>query len=488
MVNTFFFFGLAFLGTCVFGLSLVLQSYGVKTVVVYRLQASLFAGLYLFTFLALLFSDVVISSPEGYVLPSVLLTALTTTALFFVFQLFFILGYSVWSPTVFGGERLYTYFMVFLASIGSIGSHDPLWLLLLLEIAGFAAIGQIGSQGSANARAVAFTYLIFSSLATLLYCFGMAYILPDYFSFLVHITEFDPFMAEIAGLMVGAAFLIKLGLGPFARYLVDGQTVATYPDFAFMSTVGKLPYLIAFYQLAPIVLGTNVRMALAVVVLLFAAYTAILMVSEQSIRRFFAYSGLFNTALGVLLVLFSAELADFFMIYMLYYIFLSLLIYLSFSFFGFPESQSFSYPAPEARTFEQLASTPSAPGAPFAFWLSLLFGSGLPPFGIFVVKALALGSLFDQSGGSTFSYSFVFGLLAISTINMVAYFRAMMAALTLMPRILNLVRPDKNSPIVLPRDFRDPLLLWGVAIFYFAMFALCGVYYILFWALGFYGM
>jgi NADH:ubiquinone oxidoreductase subunit 2 (subunit N) len=477
-----FFFGLALLGTITFALISFVQAYTAKTVFLQRFQISIFCLLYLaiLCFLAfrdphspLLFDYSNTSQGEAtvFVLPIVI------TALFSIYHVFLLFGFSVWSSTAFNAERLYSYFLVFLSAMGLVGSEDPIWILLLMELTGFATIGLIATQGSSSARSSAFTYLLFSSIATLLYCFGVTYAIPR------TAELFSPVAAHFAlvpSLLIGTAFLIKLGLGPFARYLVDGQTVALYPDFTFISTVGKLPYLLSLFNLAPVMFSEGARTLLMMLALIFATVAAVLMMATQTIRRFFAYSSLFNSALAVVLLLFSDQLASFFIAYMSYYICISLLLYLSFSFFGAPIETGFRYPQPEPRTFGELANR-TVDGASFAFWTALLFNSGLPPFGIFVAKAIGLGFLFLHSDVSTTGYILVFTLLFISMVNMVAYFRAMLVAPQKSPN--SAAQPTFVGPLVTTKEKNDQFYTWGVYLFYSFLLMLVPLYYDIFQSL-----
>jgi len=480
MIQHSFFFGLALLGTIAFALISLVQAYTIKSIFLQRFQIGIFCFIYfvILSFLALRdpLSPLFFTSPASaqseiqiYVLPIVV------TTLFFSYHIFLLFGFSIWSSTTFNAERLYTYYLVFLSAIGLVGSDDPIWILLLMELTGFATIGLIAIQGSASARSVAFTYLIFSSAATLLYCFGVAFAIPR------PIELFNVISATftlVPSLLIGTAFLIKLGLGPFARYLVDGQTVALYPDFVFISTVGKLPYLLGLFNLAPVLLTDSARVMLILFVLIFAGVAAVLMVAAQTIRRFFAYSSLFNSALAVILVLFSDQLSDFFITYMSYYIFVSLLLYLAFSFFGTPATVGFRYPHTEPRSFKELKSR-TLGGASFAFWMALLLSSGLPPLGIFVAKALGLGALFLHSNISTTGFIVVFVLLFISMVNMVAYFRAMLV--TPQNDLNNVTSPAPNSsPLVTTKETNDQFYNWGVYIFYSSVALLTPFYYIIF--------
>jgi len=482
MIHNSLFFGLALLGTFAFAFISLVQAYTVKTVFLQRFQISIFCTVYLaiLSFFAfrdplspLLFDYSYTAQSEA----TVLVLPIVITALFCGYHIFLLFGFSVWASTAFNAERLYSYYLVFLSAMGLVGSEDPIWILLLMELTGFATIGLIATQGSSSARSAAFTYLLFSSVATLLYCFGVTFAVPK------AAELFSPVAAHFAlvpSLLIGGAFLIKLGLGPFARYLVDGQTVALYPDFVFTSTVGKLPYLLALFNLAPVFLSESARSLLMLLALVFAGVAAVLMMATQTIRRFFAYSSLFNSALAVVLLLFSDQLADFFIAYMSYYICISLLLYLSFSFFGTPTASGLRYPQSEPRSFGELGER-TVDGASFAFWTALLFSSGLPPFGIFVAKAIGLGALFLHSDVSTTGYILVFVLLFISMVNMVAYFRAML--------ITPLQNPKSNlqsttpGPLVSTKENNEQSFIWGVYIFYSSLFLLVPFYYDIFQSL-----
>jgi len=476
MIQYSLFFGLAFFGTLLFALLSLTQAYTPKTASLHRFQILAFSGLYFIMLCIFAFRDyneLLFKDPTHYFMQIVILPVVIT-ALFFIYHIFLLFGFSTWAAPIFNAERLYSYFLVYFSAIGLIGSDDPAWILLLMELTGFATIGLIATQGSNNARAVAFTYLVFSSLATLLYCFGMAFAFRDYPVALVPLGSIS---GLVPALLIGLAFLIKLGLGPFARYLIDGQTVAFYPDFAFISTVGKLPYLIAFFNLVPNVLTDTARLALITLVIIFAVVAAILMVSEQSIRRFFAYSSLFNSALAVVILLHSDQLSNFFMAYMCYYIYISLLLYLAFSFFGFRNSSATDhYSQTEPRSFSELAVRANG-GASFAFSIALLFSSGLPPFGIFVAKALGLGWLFLGGGFIDASYLLALTYLFISMVNMVAYFRAMLASVQKQTKAaIEIV----SEPTVTVKNDNSQAMAGAPYLFYVSLVLLIPFYYAMF--------
>lgn len=394
--------------------------------------------LYMLIAQVLMLTGLCLYLPESYVLLNTFyFTAFSTEIkvvvllLYALFQVFCIIT-TPWSQnTPFSSERLLFQYAIVLATLLMTGAVDPMMIFILLEIISFASIGLIVLSGTRSALEAGLKALIYGAV-------GSAFLVIS-FVFNGRFLDFlqgglEPFINQFyagsvqLGAVSGAfmfllAFFIKFGLGPFSAWVVATYEAATYKDFVFLATFGKLAALIAFVKFAPYMFGSGVLQAFSLLFVLLAAFHAtVTMAKQRLIRRFFAYSSIFNYSLCILVFMIVPGFYAVSVAYLFYYTVASLLTYIAFATFTNTNSM-----VTELVTLDELRATQTNRPSDVVFAISLIFNSGLPPFGIFLMKAMLIGLLPTISTGTGFhffSLAAITVILYISLINIYAYFRA----------------------------------------------------------------
>ena len=365
----------------------------------------------------------IISNPEIFFIKTVILI------LFGLFVVF--LNVSSYNSDDFEVERIFLYITVFSASLFIVGCHDPLLLFIFIEMTSLATFGLIALAQTRQAYEAAIKYVIFSSISS---CFFIiAFMLSENFypgSFSTETaklalgTFFENPLAVTITSILGQAFLtltfvIKLGLGPYSAWVVDAYEAAKYRDFVFISTIGKMPVLFAFMNIFSVIILEQIKYSFITIIFVFAIGTSTMIVKQQKLRRFFAYSSIFNFALGFTLMLAAGDSDLVIFSYFAYYILLGLLTYTAFDIYRGVRPDS-----GEPQFISELANYQNR-AAFNTFGIALIINSGLPPLGIFLIKATVLGNLL--AGLSFSSYTFLvlltFMFLTLSMVNMFAYFK-----------------------------------------------------------------
>ena len=359
--------------------------------------------------------------------PSTIMLKSLFAILMFVFFVFLLVANYNWDE--FESERGFLYLVIFTSGLFLTGTKDPLTVFIFIEIVSLASFGLIAINKTRYAYEAATKYLIFSSIAS---CFFiMSFITAGHGVYKIdsgllnHYAIFFPNnigalgWTSLSETLLAAAFFIKFGLGPFSGWLVDAYEAAKYRDFVFLSTVGKLPLVVAFAQIFTGVTNDFLRYFFVTFLFCFAIGASVLMVKQKKARRFFAYSGLFNYALGFILF-FSANSAHFLVVkYFIYYTVIGLLTYIAFDLY-----RNYSADKQEPSFISELPRFGQV-GPAVCFGTALILSSGLPPLGIFLMKAFAFGFFMVGS-----SYADLTGLLLttfffliLSIVNMFAYFK-----------------------------------------------------------------
>ncbi len=227
------------------------------------------------------------------------------------------------------------------------------------------------------------------------------------------------FQTVLPDVLLAGAFFMKFGLGPFSSWLVDAYEAAKYRDFVFLSTVGKIPLVIAFCQSYTAIFSEFVKYFFVIFLFFFAVFASVLMVKQKKLRRFFAYSSLFNFALGFILFFASASFHQVMLKYFFFYAVLALLGFIAFDLYRANGSD-----AAEPTFINELGSYGRC-AATTCFAITVILNSGLPPLGIFLIKASAFGFFIIGAGSANFSFALLtsFFFLVLSIANMFAYFR-----------------------------------------------------------------
>jgi len=197
--------------------------------------------------------------------------------------------------------------LVLFAALGSLlvaASGDWIVLLLALELATMPAYVLMGfDRGDDRSLEGALKYFLLSMVASLLFLYGMSFVIGMSGSTLLSATRLQPgAIGAVAAAFVFAGLLAKLSAAPFQWWSPDAYAGAPSAAVAFVSSVPKIAGLFAFARVAAVLAPQT----LAVGPLLVAAAVASMLVGnlaaypQADVRRLMAYSGVAHA--GYLLV------------------------------------------------------------------------------------------------------------------------------------------------------------------------------------------
>lgn len=438
-------------------MSLLLNAFNVERpysfFLILMLVSNLFVSGFVFPSSYTIFTNFMIESS-----PNALLLKLLLAGVFFIFWIFLLLAKFHWDE--FESERAFLYLVIFTAGLFLTSTKDPLTVFIFIEIVSLASFGLIALAKTRYSYEAATKYLIFSSIASCFFIISYLFAGANGYSIgsglLNHYALFFPnpvsshYTVALSESLLAFAFFIKFGLGPFSGWLVDAYEASKYRDFVFLSTVGKLPIVIAFAQVFTNISQEFTKYFFITFLLCFAIAASVLIVKQKKIRRFFAYSSLFNYALGFILFFAAATNHVITVKYFIYYTIIALIGYVAFDLY---RAQSAEKKEPvfieELTKFSQTAPA-------FCFSIAIILNSGLPPLGIFLIKAFAFGFFIVTS-----SYTDIFTIILISLFflilsiaNMFAYFKVFSSVLSF-----------KIGAAPTPFRFTNPSFLYQLALF-----------------------
>lgn len=197
--------------------------------------------------------------------------------------------------------------LVLFASLGALlmaAARDWIVLLLALEAATMPAYVLMGfDRGDDRSLEGALKYFLLSMVASLLFLYGMSFVIGMSGSTLLAASRLQPgAVGVVAAAFVFAGLLAKLSAAPFQWWSPDAYAGAPAAAVAFVSSVPKIAGLFAFARvvavLAPQTAATGPLLAAAAVASMLignlAAYP------QTDVRRLMAYSGVAHA--GYLLV------------------------------------------------------------------------------------------------------------------------------------------------------------------------------------------
>jgi NADH:ubiquinone oxidoreductase subunit 2 (subunit N) len=405
--------------------SLLLNAFSVKQ----SYPISLTLLLVLNIFLAGLFFPKSYSLFSNFILysqPSALLTKFLCLILFVIFYVFLLI--SKYSFDEFEAERSFLYTIVLTSGLFLAGARDALTIFIFLEMISLASFGIIALAKTRYSYEAATKYLIFSSIASCFFITAFVFMGVSFYRLdlgvISHYTLFFPghmsiLQTVLPDILLAGSFFMKFGLGPFSGWLVDAYEASKYRDFVFLSTVGKLPLVVAFCQVYGVISNDFVKYFFVIFLFFFAIFASALMVKQKKIRRFFAYSSLFNFALAFILFFASSSFHLIVLKYFFFYAVLAMLGYIAFDLYRANGSDD-SEP-----TFIDDLGAYGRCAASTCFAITVILNSGLPPLGIFLMKASAFGFFMVGSSFTNAGFAFLvsFFFLVLSMVNMFAYFR-----------------------------------------------------------------
>jgi NADH:ubiquinone oxidoreductase subunit 2 (subunit N) len=334
--------------------------------------------------------------------------------------------------TQFQPERHFFTQLVLISSLLITTANDFIMAFILLELVGITSYVIIAMSKTRYSYEAAVKYLFFSAFGTLFLVLanaslGLYFRYHEFATALLAITITGNLSYfDLSQLILLCSFIVKLGIGPFFNWVADVYEASDFPTFVILATIGKLPLV---FLITNIGLTYNYFCKIIIVCLLLASAVSsvILIIYQQKIRRFFAYSGVFNYSLGFLTLFFSSYTNSYFLKFFIYYIFASIILYVAFD--------NYKQISSEIKTASELSKYANNAFAKW-FGLALTFSTGLPPAGLFIAKAYVLGSFVSLYPEAIWAEQFIILITAAFTYFFLSVF-GLFAYIKLMGKIFN---------------------------------------------------
>lgn len=355
----------------------------------------------------------------------VLQFTLISTYILFCFYLFYFKAGEL------RAEISYFYSLMFVTGLFLCATKDLLWIFILLELLSLPGYTLVSAINTRYGYESTIRYLFYGSAASLvlLVVIAIVYVSNETVHFetwtvtRLVFRDIRPSSDVIMSFLIALAFFIKFGVGPFFVWVPDVYTSAKYPNFVFLSTVGKLALLAPVINLFD-AFSFTINKALGVLLFFSALASAIILFQQITLRKIFAYSSIANYSLAFLgLVNGSKESVALTFVYCVYYTLISIITLSAFEFFK-------NYLNDEKNSaFKETTEVSDLKGLPIKgqlfFVSALIFSSGLPPIGLFYGKAILIGLFIETEAGShaRFMGYWAYAFLLVNIIALAGYMR-----------------------------------------------------------------
>lgn len=213
-----------------------------------------------------------------------------------------------------------------LGSLILVSANDFLTTFIAMETIGFALFFLIAFEKGHVSKEATFKYLIISAVATAVFLFGVSYLyglvgsvnfsaIYDYY-----LDNSPTLLYSMAAIFITCGLAFKLGLIPFANWILDIYEGASTSVVTFLSVVPKVAMFGILARLLVFPLGYSFELTFALVLIstLTAIWANILAIRQRNIKRLLACSSSANAAY----VIFAAALVSVFNLStVLFYIF-----------------------------------------------------------------------------------------------------------------------------------------------------------------------
>ena len=219
------------------------------------------------------------------------------------------------SPKDLGGRIVHYYTLILLlisALTGIVFAGDLFNLFVFLEVAALASYALVGVAGG-KALMAAFRYLILGTLGASLYLLGVSYFYAETGTLnMADMAEQLPHLLTSKAVLGGLLFMfiglgIKMALVPFHAWLPDAYTHAPDSVSPILAALVTKVALLGWVRIMFWVLGIKVAVDDTPVLLLVgllgslaAVIGAVLALTQQDLKRMFAYGGISH--IGIILI------------------------------------------------------------------------------------------------------------------------------------------------------------------------------------------
>jgi len=220
-----------------------------------------------------------------------------------------------------------------LGSLILVSSNDFLTMFIAMETLGFAMFFLIAFDRGHLSKEVTLKYIIISAVASAVFLFGVSYMygIVGSLNFSV-IYEFfleknPTLLYSMAAIMITCGLAFKLGVIPFANWIIDVYEGANTAVVVFLSVVPKVAMfgILARLLVFPLSYSFELSFVLVIISVLTAIWANCLAIRQKNIKRLMACSSSANAAY----VLFAAALVSVFnlstvLFYLIAYIFMNI--------------------------------------------------------------------------------------------------------------------------------------------------------------------
>jgi len=220
-----------------------------------------------------------------------------------------------------------------LGALVLVSANDFLTMFIAMETLGFAMFFLIAFEKGLLSKEATFKYLIISAVASAVFLFGVSYlygitgsinfsIIYEYF-----LEKSPTLLYSMAAIFITCGLAFKLGVVPFANWILDIYEGASTSVVAFLSVVPKVAMfgILARLLVFPLSYSFELTFVLVVVSVATALWANCLAIRQTNIKRLLACSSSANASY----VLFAASLVSVFnlstvLFYLIAYIFMNI--------------------------------------------------------------------------------------------------------------------------------------------------------------------
>lgn len=214
-----------------------------------------------------------------------------------------------------------------------VSANDFLTMFIAMETLGFATFFLIAFEKGNMSKEATFKYLIISAVSSAVFLFGVSYLYGitgsiNFSTIYEYFLEKDPtLLYSMATIFITCGLTFKLGMIPFANWILDIYDGASTPVVAFLSIVPKIATFGILARLLVFALSYSFELTFVLVIIsvVTAIWANFLAIRQTNIKRLLACSSSANAAY----VLFAASLVSVFnlstvLFYLVAYIFMNI--------------------------------------------------------------------------------------------------------------------------------------------------------------------
>lgn len=220
-----------------------------------------------------------------------------------------------------------------LGALTLVSANDFLTMFISMETLGFATYFLIAFEKGFKSKEATFKYIIISSVASAVFLFGVSYLYGitnsiNFSTIYEYFLEKNPtLLYSMAAIFVTCGLSFKLGVIPFANWILDIYESANTSVVTFLSIVPKIAMfgILARLLVFPLSYSFELTFVLVIVSVVTAIWANCLAIRQTNIKRLLACSSSANAAY----VLFAASLVSVFnlstvLFYLIAYIFMNI--------------------------------------------------------------------------------------------------------------------------------------------------------------------